>query len=721
MKQALLVGVRFHEGRYHGVDGWPPAPARLFQALMAGAARGAAVSDTARRAFDWLERRSPPVIAAPRTLRGQNYTAFVPNNDLDAMLETAKGSTLEKAVAAVRVGKHIRPILFDATTPLLYCWVVDAAGKETAALCEIAKRLHRLGWGVDMAWAEAAVVDEKEAEERIARHAGIVYRPSCAAAGGLDMLCPRPGSTRSLTSRFEGMRARFQRGSSNRAPKTVFVQPPKPLFKKVAYNAPPRRAVFELRTANAPSGFSPWRLRDAASLVAEARDRSAKKLTSAAPELTEHVKRYLFGRDAGERDKEARVRIVAIPSVGHPDVDMNIRRIAVYAPQACPLPFDDLVWAFAQVARIDGDGVIVSELQRADDTGMVERFERSGRRWRSVTPLALGRARRRRARQAEGVRERAADEARAAAAVRQALRHEGVRAPAVEVRVQREPFDRKGARAEAFAPNTRFSRDILWHAAIEFAEPVKGPLLLGDGRYLGLGLMRPDDPAPGIVAFAIGDGLEDSDALAVAHAARRAMMARVQESLPPREKIPLYASGHEEDGAAAADGAHRHIAVVADLPRRRILYVAPHRLQRDGVRWRDISRNHDLVARALEGMEVLRAGKAGKLALAPARVDPETDPLFAPARVWESVTEYAVTRHRRRLADVDALESDVAAEIRRCGWPLPAPGGIDLIAVRRGPRGGLAGRLRLTFPTAQPGPLAIGRTAHKGGGWFRGR
>ena len=713
MKQALLVEVRFHEGRYHGAGGWPPAPARLFQALMAGAARGATVPGAARKAFDWLERQPRPVIAAPHFLTGQNYTAFVPNNDLDAKLKSRGEISLEDAVAAIRVGKHIRPILFDAETPLLYCWFVDAAGEEAAALCEVAKRLHRLGWGVDMAWAEAAVVDAREAEERIARHAGIVYRPSRAAATGRDMLCPGRGSTRSLTSRFEGMRARFRPGRSNRAPKTVFVQPPKPLFENAAYNAPPRRAVFELRMADASGDFSARRLRDAASLVAEARDRCGEKLTSAAPELTDSVNRYLFGRNAGERDKEARVRIVAVPSIGHPDVDMNIRRVAVYVPQACPLSFDDLAWAFSQAARVDSDGVIVSELQRSDDTEMVDRFERSARRWRSVTPLALAAARRRRTRRAE--------EADAAAAVRRALLHEGVRVSAVEVRVQREPFDRKGARAEAFAPNTRVSPDILWHAAIEFAEPVKGPLLLGDGRYLGLGLMRPDDPAPEIVAFSIRGGLEAPDALAVAHAARRAMMARVQKILPPGEKMPLYASGHEEDGAPAADGAHRHIAVVADLPRRRILYVAPRRLQRDGVRRRDISKDHALVARALEGMDVLRAGKAGKLALESATVDPENDPLFAPARVWESVTEYAVTRHRRRLADVDALEADVAAELRRCGWPLPAAGGIQATAVRRGPRGGLAGRLRLAFLTAQPGPLAIGRTAHKGGGWFRGR
>lgn len=40
--------------------------------------------------------------------------------------------------------------------------------------------------------------------------------------------------------------------------------------------------------------------------------------------------------------------------------------------------------------------------------------------------------------------------------------------------------------------------------------------------------------------------------------------------------------------------------------------------------------------------------------------------------------------------------------------------------MRRGPRGGLAGRLRLVFPTAQAGPLVIGRSAHKGGGLFAG-
>ena len=36
----------------------------------------------------------------------------------------------------------------------------------------------------------------------------------------------------------------------------------------------------------------------------------------------------------------------------------------------------------------------------------------------------------------------------------------------------------------------------LVHAAVEFAEEVRGPFILGSGRFLGLGLMRPvDNPA----------------------------------------------------------------------------------------------------------------------------------------------------------------------------------------------------------------------------------
>jgi hypothetical protein len=48
--------------------------------------------------------------------------------------------------------------------------------------------------------------------------------------------------------------------------------------------------------------------------------------------------------------------------------------------------------------------------------------------------------------------------------VRQALRHAGIVAPAQTIRVQREPFESRGQRAETFASGTRFAKERLWHA-----------------------------------------------------------------------------------------------------------------------------------------------------------------------------------------------------------------------------------------------------------------
>ena len=120
MAHTLFFTVRFHEGRYHGAGDWPPAPARLFQALMAGAARGAGAPQAVREALAWLEGLPPPVIAAPRGSRGQALANYVPNNDLDAELAKKATRGIGDAVAAIRVPKSVRPVLFNDGTPFFY-------------------------------------------------------------------------------------------------------------------------------------------------------------------------------------------------------------------------------------------------------------------------------------------------------------------------------------------------------------------------------------------------------------------------------------------------------------------------------------------------------------------------------------------------------------------------------------------------------------------------
>src|SRR5581483_8717579 len=105
---ALVIYVRLHDGRYHGRGDWPPSPARLFQALVAGAGLSGRLSE-AKQALKWLEKLPAPVIAAPRAWQPRRGVLFyMPNNDSDRI----EGDPLE--MAKIRTAtKVFRPYFFD--------------------------------------------------------------------------------------------------------------------------------------------------------------------------------------------------------------------------------------------------------------------------------------------------------------------------------------------------------------------------------------------------------------------------------------------------------------------------------------------------------------------------------------------------------------------------------------------------------------------------------
>src|SRR5579884_710843 len=165
MPHALLISVRFHEGRYHGAGDWPPSPARLFQALVAGAARGGVLSGEDAAALRWLEDLKPPIIVAPAARAGRGFRNYVPNNDLDAV-----GGDLRR-IGEIRTPKPIRPRFFDAAEPVLYaCRCEDDEGADGHAqtIAQIAERLYQLERGVDMAWAWSEIVDTEDFAARLA-------------------------------------------------------------------------------------------------------------------------------------------------------------------------------------------------------------------------------------------------------------------------------------------------------------------------------------------------------------------------------------------------------------------------------------------------------------------------------------------------------------------------------------------------------------------------
>lgn len=165
MSDYLCITVRWLDDRYHGqnADGepeWPPSPLRLFQAMTASAfrefrERGSLLASL--RWFEELSELSAPIIVAPRAQPGQPFTRYVPNNDSDKRFKR------QDRLAA----KPVCPTLLLDPIPIRYVWKLpETLGEEARGylerLCEIARGVAALGWGVDMAAASGSLASEAD-------------------------------------------------------------------------------------------------------------------------------------------------------------------------------------------------------------------------------------------------------------------------------------------------------------------------------------------------------------------------------------------------------------------------------------------------------------------------------------------------------------------------------------------------------------------------------
>jgi CRISPR-associated protein Csb2 len=719
MTRYLTIHVRTHEGRYHGHGDDPASPFRVFQALVAGAGIGGPLDEQTKIALRWLEELpDAPLIASPRTVRGESVSMFMPNNDLDA-----KGGDVRR-VGEIRLATKVwRPRLFDASIPFIFAWRFDGDDTNARVICDLADKLYQFGRGVDMAWAYAEILDETDLDSLLIEYDGVVSRPGRTHG---RVRCPASGSLKSLDRRYRARRFRYESGQS------VFVKPLEPNYRQLEYESPTARHVFELRSTTNVERSVAWPLARASSLVVSAREAARACLSAAMSSRANEIDRHLVGRKpdgSSTAPAQSRVRIIPIPSIGMHYADRAIRRLLIEVPAACPLRSEDVRWAFSGAELFDSETGEAKDvlLSPSADEDMLRHYGigMAARVFRSVTPVALPEhAKRRRieptrqtAEAKEGL-DRVVEIQGARAAIVQALRHAGVRARVEAIRAQREPFDAAGSRVEPFAEGTRFEKERLWHVEITFDAPVGGPLLIGDGRFLGLGLMAPVPAVvQGVHAFAVVDGLQaEAQPIDIARALRRAVMARVQSTIDGHEPLPPFFSGHEPGGAPIRRFDSSHLAFAFDPVLRLLLVLAPHMIER---RWpaEDEPRHLRSLDRALDGFRELRAGNAGLLTLVPRSVSPgPEDPLFGPSRVWESLTPYVVTRHIKGVGAAEALGADVRAECRRIGLSEPK---VEPLNVRGVPAGGLTGDLRLSFGQDVAGPILLGRTRYLGGGLFR--
>lgn len=716
MKNALVISVRLHEGWYHGA-GSIPSPARVFQALIAGRGLSGPIPRDSLLALEWLERQPPPILATPVMRGGQSVATFVPNNDLDAK----QGD--HRRVGEIRTKKSIRPLLFDAEVPFVFCWKLDVKDSEHAMhvqrICELTDGLFQLGRAVDSAWAWADFVSTDELDERLRSHRGPVLSPS---SGRGNMECPTQGSVASLVQRHADMSNRYAMTADGSG--QTFRRQAKPKWRLVSYDNTVTRVSFDLMDRKT-AALANWPATDVVRLVKIIRDAAVERLVKTLPDRTPEIEQALIGLKPDGVNSgpiTARLRILPLPSTGHEHADQHIRRVIIEIPGNCPLRTDDIAWAFSgQTLSTHGKDI---DLVRSQPHRQLEHYgvdSKTSRTWQTVTPIALSNAIRRRikpdrsgriGKDEKGAAERRFEQEIAASALHHALRHAGVNERLSHLRLQREPFDACGKRAEDFSHADRFSKHALWHAELEFETPLGGPLLLGDGRFLGLGLFQPIANRSGTLAFAIKSGLADKpDPVQLARSLRRAVMARVRDVLKTSE-LPTYFSGHSKRNAPADSVIEPHLTHVFDPAENRLLVLQPEIVD-PSIRRNE--RNSRTLELALATFDRLLAGRYGDLQLDSVRIDLDSDPLFRRSQVWESLTPYSVNRHAKKTT-VDALiVRDVLAECERRGFPRPK---ISVISWRSIPGSGVHSSIRLNFLHAIAGPIILGRTRHHGGGVF---
>ena len=717
MTDTLLITVRFHEGRYHGEgdgfhgkSGWPPSPGRLFQALVAGAVRGGSLLPEDQRALIWLEKCDPPKIVAPAVRRGRAVRSFVPNNDLDAV----KGDP--SRVGEIRVGKQWCPCFFDQKVPILYAWNFESGLAEAERICDIASRLYQLGRGIDMAWASGRVLESEEADAILGAHPGSLRVPS----GHGNTPTPHGGTLDSLVERHRRKRTRLTTERIGRKSRQLFAQPPKASFRHTGYDAPPRHLHFELR---GPKGeFCPRPLTLAMPLLVGLRDAAASRLHEYLPSQFALFERLIIGKGAGRQDLGQRIRIIPVPSIGTQHTDPSIRRLFVEVPADCPIRIDDLKWAFAGLSPCDPQTgeLWLGNLSSTEDSRMAARFMRPARTFRTWTPAALSGARRRRLTigDTKDAGERSREEALARKSVVQALRHAGVRVRPSAIRVQREPFHDRGAQAGQFDVSNRFSKHALWHVELRFDKPVSGPLVIGDGRFCGLGLMEPVGFFPDVVAFHLGSRVKSEDRPEIVRHFRRALMALARDDAG---NVGRLFSGHEREGGADNQGHHAHVFLAADADSNgahsgsitRLVVAAPwavdHKAERRG------RRAFDEVTRDLVELRAGRVGRFDRLTALPVE---DGDSLIGPALIWIGRSPYVATRNLKKRDDpTEFLRADVVAECVRRG--LPRPTKVEVSNLHVGPKGGRpSATLNIRFAVKVLGPIMLGRDSHMGGGLF---
>ncbi len=540
-----------------GEHEWPPHGSRLFSAMVAAWADSEDPDGSERTALEWLEMQPPPRITAPQAVPRRTVRHFVPVNDtrvispssydrravdIEELLEQFEGEVEAAGGELTKKAERLRNKL-DKKADVDS--LVGSAGNTNvvsalALLPDERGKKERSFPSVTLV-APESVVSTGEQQSRAAvrpRHNVVTYvwdgSPPELTAEALDGLLGRVtrlGHSSTLvscrltdaappathvpgegTSMLRWVRRGQLAALEREHARHQGVSPRSLPFHAVRYREYGPEEVVSSEVMR-PTTAGDW-------IVFEIVARDRRLPLTRTVELSKVLRDAMMSRvpdplpegvsghriDGGP-SSSPHISFLALPNVGHEHADGRIMGLAISLPDGLDevARTATLVGIRAWEAQLGGRPLQLQMGSRGDVEMRRKQppftlrslnpavWSSPSQRWASATPVALpahpgslG---------SGSAAARAKAWTRALESVAKSCEHVGLPRP-VDVTASLVP-DLIGTRPARAFPVFRQGRGgvtrRLVHVAVEFSEPIRGPLVLGSGRFLGLGLMRPMD------------------------------------------------------------------------------------------------------------------------------------------------------------------------------------------------------------------------------------
>lgn len=487
---------------------WPLHWGRLFSAVTDALHNGGpAQRSVEEEAVRWIEGLPPPTILAPAARSMALATVYVPSNDRSI----SKG---EGEAALPDAAWRRKPRVSAGVTiqvPLLrYCWEVSASelDQHQAALAGVLSRITYFGRSANFvvtslpAGPAAAMPDACHLK---------AYTPD--PHGPLEMRVTARG-------RLDTLRGHYEAGRQPDPGPTARYSPVSMQAAELPAMAGPwaNQWLVSVRTGGARAAITDGEALAKAvrrELVKRARRLAVVKGEAQEPSNDLPVDGFISGHEPdGTPYKANRLAIVPLANILHRYADNMVLGFVLLMPLNAPQ--DEWDRLSCLVRGYDGPSGSMPALDGIPWNGgsmavarpgpkpavglMSTRYAGPARSWATVTPILLGRY------------PKSQEVAEIAILVAAACVQSGLPEPEC-VEVRQHGFLDGSPAARSFvqtAPTQGAARHRKWatHAAVRFRQVVKGPVLVGSGRFHGLGLMVPrlgdDDPFEDVVPLGSG-------------------------------------------------------------------------------------------------------------------------------------------------------------------------------------------------------------------------